>query len=87
MKGIEIINQMRRDALGIAPDVVDKVQFLAMEAQMKMFEIHARALGCVCECFGLNAEAMAGNQAITSAHYIEVMTKWDMVNEKGEILI
>ena len=87
MKGIDIINQMRRDALGIAPDVVDKIQFVATEAQMKMYDIHARAMGCMCECFGLNAEVIAGRTGISQAHYMEVMQKWEIVNEKGELLI
>lgn len=82
MKGIEIINQMRRDALKIAPDAVDKIQFLAMEAQMKMFDIHARALGATCECMGMQVEG-----GFDEEHFSKVMVKWRILNEKGEPLI
>ena len=59
---------------------------------MKMFDIHARAVGCLCECLGMNAEnaiAACGNATppYRDGHYFEVMQKWEMLNVKGERLI
>ncbi len=92
MKGKNIIQLFREEAAKDHPDVVDKIQFLAAEAQMKMFDIHARAMGCMCECLGMNAENMwsaTSNQSLTFSieHYYQVMRKWGVTEEKGEPLI
>ena len=92
MKGKKIIQLFKEDIIKRQPDAADKIQFLAAEAQMKMFDIHARAMGCFCECLGMNAEnamAVCANQQApyNAGHYQDVMEKWKLVDKKGEPLI
>lgn len=61
-------------------------------SHMQVLWLHARTLSAHCECLGMNAEnswAVCTNQSIpyTQAHYLEVMQKWGLVDEKGESII
>ena len=61
-------------------------------AHESMMHLHTRALACHCECLGMNAENSWAVCANTSppysvGHYVEVMQKWGLVNEKGEVII
>ena len=92
MKGKVIIHDFRGKVEAISPSATQSIQFLAAEAQMKMFDIHARAIASLCECLGMNAEnmwaaTMNQNVAYSNAHYREVMAKWEITDEKGEPLI
>lgn len=89
MKGKEVISDFRTRVSMVDPDALKKIQYLAADAQMKMFDIHARAIGCFCECLGMNAEncmAACNNTAPPNniGVYHSVMIKWNLVNEKGE---
>ncbi len=60
-----------------------------MEAMGILINLHARAIGCLCECLGLNAEnfaAVCSNSGTIhdSRIFQEVMQKWNLINEKGE---
>ena len=92
MKGQEIIDGFEDGVKEISPDTINKIQVLAASAQMKMFDVHARAVGCFCECLGMNAEnAIAACANVkppySDGHYYKVMQKWEMLNVKGEVLI
>lgn len=79
MKGSEIISLFKEDAFKASPDSTTQIPYLAAVAQMKMFDIHSRAIGCMCECMGLSAEGNFGQD-----HFNQTMMKWGMMNEKGE---
>ena len=92
MKGKEIIDGFEDGVKEISPDTINKIQVLAASSQMKMFDVHARAVGCLCECLGMNAEnAMAScvHQTLpyNAGHYQDTMEKWELLNVKGEVLI
>jgi len=92
LKGKLIINDFRGKVEAISPTATQSVQFLAAEAQMKMFDIHARAIAALCECLGMNAENMlsamqAGRAQFDDSEYQKVMSKWELIDEKGEPLI
>jgi hypothetical protein len=87
LRGKIIVHDFKGKVEAASPDAAKSIAYLAAESQMKMHDIHSRAMGCMCECFGLNTEAMAGNEAINKGHYRDVMRKWELVNEEGELLI
>ena len=89
MKGQEIIDEFEDGIKAVSPDTINKIQVLAASAQMKMFDVHARAVGCLCECLGMNAEnamAVCANSVppYNAGHYDDTMQKWELLNEKGE---
>jgi len=60
-----------------------------LRSHHKMLNLHARALACHCECLGMNAEnswAVCCNTTppYNQSHYMEVLAKYGLVNEKGE---
>jgi len=60
-----------------------------LEAHTYALEIHSRALACYAECLGMNAEnsfACCVGKTIPYGDdsYIQVMRKWNLINEKGE---
>jgi len=68
-------------------EIIDKYTNLTVD--ILMYEIHARALACHCECLGMNAEnslAVCNNIAppYSDKHYFDIMKKWNLINEKGE---
>jgi len=92
MKGKQVIENFEKTVKAVDPEAMNKIQVMAADAQMKMFDIHSRAIGCLCECLGMNAENAIAS--ITDAtppyqdnHYHEVSQKWQLTNEKGEPLI
>ena len=92
MKGSKIIQLFEDTVKKQDPSLMEKVQVMAADAQMKIHDLHARAIACHCECMGMNAENMIaacqGNQSpFSSAKYFEVMEKWELLNEKGKPII
>ena len=58
----------------------------------QLMALHARALACLCECLGMNAEnswRVCRNEPIAynDNHYDKTMQKWGLVNEKGDPMI
>ena len=53
MLGKEIIDMFQSY---INPEVKNSIQVQAANAQMKIHDLHARALACSCECMGMNVE-------------------------------
>ena len=90
MKGQEIIDEFEDGIKKVSPDTINRIQVLAASAQMKMFDVHARATGALCECLGMNADnmiaAIANSRIVpySSGHYQEMMMKWGLIDEKGE---
>ena len=92
MKGSKIIQLFEDTVKKQDPSLMEKVQVMAANAQMKIHDLHARAIACHCECRGMNAEntiaVYQGNRTpYSSAKYFEVMEKWGLANEKGEPII
>ena len=92
MKGSKIIKLFEDKVKQNAPGAMDKIQVLAVNAQMRIHDLHARAIGCHCECLGMNAEnswAVCSNTSppYSAEHYKEAMQKWGLVDEKGEPII
>ena len=57
-----------------------------------LLEIHSRALACHSECLGMNAENSIAvcedrEPPYTQSDYYRIMAKWELVNEKGEVII
>lgn len=76
----------------IAEIVAKEVAKQRNEGVEKILELHVRAMACHCECLGMNAENSIAvcNNSVPPYHqqaYIEVMQKWGLVNEKGEVII
>lgn len=88
MTGDEIF-RMLEESMKIAPEnALLHINF----SHIQMLHIHARALSAHCECLGMNAEnmwaAIANAKPVyKSDHYLEVMQKWGLVDEKGESVI
>jgi len=61
----------------------EKLEILAM------YQIHARALACHCECLAMNAEncnraTLGQSIAYDADAYIIVMRKWGMIDENNQ---
>jgi len=92
MKGKEIIENFEKTVKAVDPEAMNKIQVMAADAQMKMFDIHSRAIGALCECMGINGEdALASCLGETipygNAHFLEILEKWQLTDDKGEPLI
>lgn len=76
----------------IAKLIAEKVAEQREEGIYKIMNLHVRAMACHCECMGMNAEnSYAVCRDIVPPynddHYLQVMKKWGLVNEKGESVI
>ena len=76
----------------IDPSVRNKIQVQAAEAQMKIHDMHSRAIACHCECMGMNAEdtiaACSGSKIpYSDQDYKAVMLKWGLINEDNQPVI
>ncbi len=91
MKGKEIIENFEKTVKAVDPEAMNKIQVMATDAQMKMFDIHSRAIGALCECLGMNAEnAIAAcrgpNIPYGDADFFATTDKWKLT-EEGEPII
>ena len=89
MKGKDIIENFMNE---MDPELLKKIQVLSSIASMKIYDLHAKAIACHCECMGMNAEnAIASCAGKTppypDVHFYEVMRKWQLVDEKGTPII
>lgn len=71
---------------------LDEIFLRFIQSHEIMLSIHSHALAAHCECLGMNAENCAAaliNLAppYNDNHYLQVMKKWGLINEKGEPLI
>ena len=87
MKGKKIIENAL--VMMIKEDTVKGLDGINLSMHSQLLELHARALACHCECLGMNAEncqrAMLGQSpAYSDDSYLVCMTKWGLMNEKGE---
>lgn len=69
-----------------------KVQVAAAEAQMKIYDLNNRTMGCHCECMGMMSDNMVSGMAGGTAKYTnddfdKVCQRWGITNEKGEVII
>ena len=92
MKGSKIIKLFNDTVIKQDPSLMAKVQVMAAKAQMEIYDIHARATGCHCECMGMNADNMNAMMlgkpiAYDNKVYDEVMRKWGMVDEGNNPII
>lgn len=60
-----------------------------VKALTEMYNLHAHALTCHCECLGMNAEnsvAVCENRVppYRDADYFATVKKWGLTNDKGE---
>ena len=74
------------------PGIVQTVQFLAAQANMKITDMHSRALACHCECMGMEIEngfALASDQKLIHSYkkFKIVMAKWGMTDENNQPII
>jgi len=89
MKGDEIIN----DALKMVFESNEENGFaIGQMCHSQLLEIHSRALAAHCECLGMNAENCSAaslnyKPPYNDDHYLTVMKKWGLINEKGEVII
>lgn len=63
-----------------------------IKALAEIADLNARAMTAHCECLGLNAEnAISVNLAISPPYgqraYQEVLQKYGLLNQKGEVII
>ncbi len=89
MKGIEVIEDFINNT---DPELMEKIQVLSSIASMKIYELHARAIGCHSECMGMNAEnaiaSCAGSEVpYGDAFFYGVMRKWGLTDEEGNPII
>ena len=66
-----------------------KVQVAATIAQLKIYDINSRVMGCHCESMGMNAENMLAAIAnkkppYGDEHYKECAQRWGLVDETGK---
>lgn len=62
---------------------VDKtIQAQASIAMIEMYDIHARAMACHCECLGMDRDS-----TMTESEYRKALTKWKLVDKEGNTLI
>ncbi len=92
MKGKVIVADFRSKVEVVSPNATKAIQFIAAEAQMKMFEISGRATGCQCECLGMNAQdsrfvSMGQAPKYSDKDYFKVMEKWGLISETRKPLI
>ncbi len=74
--------------------IKDQLEIFSEGSHNKALRIHSRALAAHCECLAMNAENMSMAMVrpdctppYSDIHYLEVMKKWNLINEKGEPLI
>ena len=90
MKGKKIVEDF---VSKVDPELMKKIQVLSSIASMKIYELHARAIGCHCECMGMNAEnaaaSCAGSTTIpyADAAFFSVMEKWQLIDKQGNTII
>ena len=86
MKGKKVIEDFINK---VDPELMKKIQVLSSIASMKIYDLHARAIACHCECMGMNAEnaiaSCAGSESIpyNDEAFLIVMEKWGLVDKKG----
>ena len=91
MKGKEVIQSIGK----FIPDSAVNAEgtfHATMVAHIKLMEIHSRALAAHCKCLGMNAEnccaaSLNYTPPYNDDHYLTVMKKWGLINEKGEPMI
>lgn len=91
-KGIDIINLFGETVNNQDPGLWQKVQVQAANAQMQIHDLHARAIGCHCECMGMNSENMLAaiaNQSppYNDKSYFQVMRKWGLIDDGNNPII
>ena len=88
MKGKEIIDEFESGVKAVDPELMQKVQVLAVNSQMKILALHARTLACACECMGMDAENNASEHPrYIYKHFKRTLIKWELINEEGGSLI
>ena len=92
MKGKTIIKDFENSVKEKDPELLNNIQVAATIAQMKMFDIHARAMGCFCECLGMNGENSIAackdyQPPFDDNAYVEVAVKWGVADDAGKPLI
>lgn len=93
MKGKEIVEDFVNRIDKVDPELMGKIQVLSSIASMKIYDLHARAIACHCECMGMNAENAAasckgdGYVPYGDASFYSVMEKWGMMDNKGNPII
>lgn len=73
---------------GLISDIIDKDN-KQLKTMASIFQLHIRALCAHCECLGMNAEnslAVCRNRTppYSDDHYLGVLRKWGLVDEKGK---
>lgn len=58
------------------------IQAQASIAMMEMYDIHARAIACHCECLGMDRDS-----GMTESEYKEILIKWKLMDKEGNTLI
>ena len=89
MKGKNIIEDFMN---GVDPELMKKIQVLSSIASMKIYDLHARAIGCHCECMGMNAENASASCAgievpYSDAFFRSAMEKWKLIDKEGNPII
>lgn len=78
--GSTIIMDFKNDVKKAGADKM--IQAQASIAMIEMYDIHARAMACHCECLGMDRDS-----TMTEGEYKEVLVKWKLVDEEGNTLI
>ena len=88
MKSKEVIQEFEDTVNKVDSGLMQKIQVMTADSQMKIHDIHARTTACHCECLGLSAEnmlaAIANQQPrYGQEYYLELMFKWGLIDKKG----
>lgn len=83
-----IINQILAEIENIGEGNMEGV----IIAHTALLAVHIKALACHCECLGMNAEnthAICNNTRppYDNLSYLSTMRKWELVDERGEVII
>jgi len=76
----------------INPAIANKIQVQAAEAQMKIHDMHSRAIACHCECMGMEVEnsfaMVEGKRPLyRNKEFSKVLIKWGLVDESNKPII
>ena len=92
MKGSKIITLFEDTVKKTDPSLMDKIQVMAANSQMRIHDLHARSIACHCESMGMMSENMIrsieGQKAIYGDnHFLDTLIKWNIVDKESKPLI
>lgn len=92
MRGSKIIQLFEDTVKKTDPNLMDKIQVMAANSQMRIHDLHSRTIACHCECMGMMSENMLmasrGSTGIYGdGDFLNTMIKWEIVDKENKSLI